>query len=179
MWLHMVNGQCFRCLNIFQPALRHEIVIIQFAKTLSGCQSHFATRKKKDQKKKKKKASTRNTSCSSLARELNLATCSTWQWISQRASDSSCRPLTAARKSLSGLLLTEAQQLSEMFKGTIIQGLSSRPPHVRAEENLLRASRLWEGVCKLISESPNLSWLFYLSADLVLQPPEPSISCRR
>lgn len=136
-------------------------------------------KKRRKGKKKKKKPSTRNTSCSSLARELNLATCSTWQWISQRASDSSCRPLTAARKSLSGLLLTEAQQLSEMFKGTIIQGLSSRPPHVRAEENLLRASRLWEGVCKLISESPNLGWLFYLSADLVLQPPEPSISCRR
>lgn len=50
MWLHMVNGQCFRCLNTFEPALRHEIVIIQFANTFPGCQNHFATRKKKQKK---------------------------------------------------------------------------------------------------------------------------------
>lgn len=44
--------------------------------------------------------------------------------------------------------------------------LSSRPPsvHVGAEEKLLRAIWLQEGVCKLSSESLNLVWLFYLSA---------------
>lgn len=78
-------------------------------------------RQKKDKNTQKnppqKQPSTRNMSCFSLAREMNLATCSTWHWISQRASDSSCRPLAAARKSPFALLLTEAQHLWEMFKG--------------------------------------------------------------
>lgn len=53
-------------------------------------------------------------------KQLNLATCSTWHWASQRAPDNSCRPLTIARKNLFGLVLTEAQHSEEMLKGPSI-----------------------------------------------------------
>lgn len=123
-------------------------------------------------------------SCFSLAREMNLATCSTWHWISQRASDSSCRPLAAARKSSFALLLTEAQHLWEMFKGA--PACNRALPRAQFMSNTQEG---WAepaqgylpvgGVCKLIGESPHLGWHFYLSAVLALQPPEPSISCGR
>lgn len=110
MWVHMVNGQCFRCLNIFSACSETRNCNNSVCQHFSWLSKPLCYRKKRRKKKKKKRPSTRNTSCFSLARELNLATCSTWRWISQRASDSSCRPLTAARKSLFGLLLTEAQR---------------------------------------------------------------------
>lgn len=47
----MLNWQCFRCSNIAQTGLRHEILIIQFASIFSGCQSHFAKKKEKKNKK--------------------------------------------------------------------------------------------------------------------------------
>lgn len=46
----MLNWQCFRCLNVAQPGLRHEILIIQFANIFLGCQSHFATKKAQQEK---------------------------------------------------------------------------------------------------------------------------------
>lgn len=141
MWLHMVNGQCFRCLNIFQPALRHEIVIIQFANTFPGCQSHFATRKQKDWKKKKKKAqhkkhellfTGKGTESGNLLHVTGNISKSLWQLL---------QTFNCCTQNLFGVLLTEAQRWWEMFKGTTewCWGLSSHPPHMRAEENLLRA----------------------------------------
>jgi len=78
MHLHMLHWQCFRCLNLAQPGLRHEILIIQFANIFPGCQSHFATKKNPPKNKKNPpKNSTRNTNYFSQERELHLATCST------------------------------------------------------------------------------------------------------
>ena len=59
--------------------------------------------------------------------------------------------------------------------------LSSHPPsvHVRAEEKLLQAIWLREGVCELISESLNSGWLSSLFQAAALQPLEPCIRCRR
>lgn len=93
--LHMLKWHCFRCLNIAQHGLRHEILIIQFANIFPGCQSHFDT---KIIIIIVKKPSKRNKNYVSQERQLNLATCSTWHWASQRAPDNSCRPLTVARK---------------------------------------------------------------------------------
>lgn len=131
MWVHMVNGQRFRCLNIFSACSETRNCNNSVCQHFSWLSKPLCYRKKR-RKKKKKRPSTRNTSCFSLARELNLATCSTWRWISQRASDSSCRPLTAARKSLFGLLLTEAQRSGEMFKGTSARsGARAAAPRAR------------------------------------------------
>lgn len=119
MQLHMLNWQCFRCLNVAQPGLSHEILIIQFANIFFGCQSHFAT----------KKPSKRSMNYISQESEQNLATCSMWHWTPQRASDGFCRPLTVARKNLFGLLLTELQCSEVMLKGqpTMQLGTSLSP----------------------------------------------------
>ena len=153
MQLHMLNWQCFRCLNIAQPGLRHEIL-------------------------KKKKPSTGNMNYFSQERELNLTTCSTWHCISQRASDSFLQTFHCCTQkppwSFADWGLTfelDAQRAIHHATECKLRywELSSRPPsvHVRAEEKLLRAIWLWEGVCKLISESLNSGWLFYLSAAAV------------
>lgn len=173
MQLHMLNWQRFRCLNIAQPGLRHEFLIIQFANIFPGCQRHFAKEKKAQHKKHELLFTGKGTESGNLFHVTLKISKSIWQFLQTFNCCTQKPPWSFADWGImSGADAERAIHHAAECKPRYWE-LSSRPPseHVGAEEKLLRAIWLWEGVCKLSSESLNSVWLFYLSAAAAAHSP--------